>query len=148
MTRQINRAGLDLIKDYEGLRLTAYPDPGTGGAPYTVGFGHTGPDVTPRTKITKDKAEELLIADLATAERTVESLVKVPLTDNQFAALVSFVFNCGAANFRSSTLLRRLNDGDYSCVPMQLARWNRATGKVLPGLTRRRAAEAVLWGKP
>lgn len=148
MTRAVNQAGLDLIKDFEGLRLTAYPDPGTGGAPYTVGYGHTGPDVTPRTKITKAKAEELLIADLSSACHVVEQAVKVPLSDNQFAALVSFTFNCGAANFRSSTLLRRLNEGDYGCVPMQLARWNRAAGKVLPGLTRRRNAEAVLWGKP
>lgn len=148
MTRAINRAGLDLIKEFEGFSYVAYPDPGTGGIPYTIGWGHAGPDVKPGMKITKERAEELLIADLASACRAVESSVKVPLTDNQFAALVSFVFNCGPANFRNSTLLRRLNAGDYGCVPAELAKWNRAAGKVLPGLSRRRAAEAVLWGTP
>lgn len=147
MTRQVNKAGLDLIKSFEGLRLEAYPDPGTGGDPWTVGYGSTK-GVKKGMKITVQEAEQRLIMDLQDACKAVERFVTVPLNDNQFAALVSFTFNCGAGNLAVSTLLKRLNEGEYGSVPMQLMRWNKAAGKVMSGLTRRRAAEGDLFQKP
>ena len=99
-------------------------------------------------RITPDQAEQLLDDDLSIAERAVARLVQVPLTDNQFAALVSFVFNVGTSNFERSTLLQLLNRGWYEQVPAQLSRWNRASGELLGGLARRRAAEARLWNTP
>lgn len=147
MTRQVNKAGLDLIKSYEGLRLNAYPDPATGGDPWTVGYGSTK-GVKKGMTITVQEAEQRLIMDLQDACKAVERFVTVPLNDNQFAALVSFTFNCGAGNLAVSTLLKRLNEGEYASVPMQLMRWNKAAGKVMAGLTRRRAAEGDLFQRP
>jgi len=147
MTRQVNKAGLDLIKSFEGLRLEAYPDPGTGGDPWTVGYGSTK-GVKKGMKITVQEAEQRLIMDLQDACKAVERYVTIPLNDNQFAALVSFTFNVGAGNLAVSTLLKRLNEGEYGSVPMQLMRWNRAAGKILNGLTRRRTAEGDLFQKP
>lgn len=145
MTRRTNKAGLDLIKEHEGLRLTGYFCPA--GVP-TIGYGHTGPDVKVGQVIKESTADALLELDLHNAEEDVERMATVPLTDNQFAALVSFVFNLGSGNFRRSTLLQKLNDGGYSSVPAELARWNQGGGRVLPGLVARRAAEGVLWEKP
>ena len=148
MTRKVNAATLSHIKQSEGLRLTAYPDPGSkNGIPYTIGYGSTS-GVKKGDKITEAEAERLLVRDLTYAENTVERLVKVPLNDNQFGALVSFVFNIGAGAFEDSTLLRRLNAGDYVSVPAQLARWNKNDGSVMAGLTKRRAAETALWLSP
>ena len=147
MTRQVNKAGLDLIKSFEGLSLTAYPDPGTGGEPFTIGFGSTK-GVKKGMKITVQEAEQRLIMDLQDACKAVERYVTIPLNDNQFAALVSFTFNVGAGNLAVSTLLKRLNEGEYGSVPMQLMRWNRAAGKILNGLTRRRTAEGDLFQRP
>jgi len=102
-------------------------------------------------KVTLDQAEDLLEEDLKGAAASVEKLVKVPLKDNQFAALVSFVFNLGAGNLRSSTLLTKLNAGNYDDVPSEMARWVKAmdpktkTKRTLAGLVRRRAAEGALW---
>lgn len=141
--RRINDAGLALIQRWEGLRLTAYQD--VAGV-WTIGYGHTR-DVRPGQTITEAEATALLRADLAEAEAAVTRLVKVPLTDGQFAALVSFVFNVGQGAFGSSTLLRRLNSGDYDAVPGELARWSRAGGRVVQGLANRRAAEAGLWAR-
>ncbi|WP_409976722.1 lysozyme [Xanthomonas graminis] len=115
-----------------------------------MGYGHTGKDVYAGLKITQERAEALLAADLAAAATIVRKYVRVPLTTPQEAALVSFVFNVGWARFSGSTLVRLLNKGDYACVPAQLARWNKGTVKgqlvVLPGLVTRRAAEGALWG--
>ena len=147
MARTVNKAGLDLIKSFEGLRLEAYPDPATGGEPYTVGFGSTK-GVKKGMKITVQEAEQRLIMDLQDACKAVERYVTIPLNDNQFAALVSFTFNVGAGNLAVSTLLKRLNEGEYGSVPMQLMRWNRAAGKILNGLTRRRTAEGDLFQRP
>ena len=94
--RAIPQAAVDLEKEAEGLRLTAYPDPATGGAPWTIGYGHTGPDVRPGLRITNAQAEQLLQADLDTAAAVVDRAVTVELTDRQRGALVSFVFNVGA----------------------------------------------------
>lgn len=140
-TRRINEEGLALIKEYEGLHLTAYQCPGR---VWTIGYGHTRTTL-PFMKITKEEAEDLLREDVAVAERAVCRLVEVPLSDNQFAALVSFVFNVGIGNMERSTLLKLLNRGWYDQVPAQLTRWNKIAGETLGGLVRRRAAEAALW---
>jgi len=147
LTRQINTAGLDLIQDTEGCRLRAYPDPATGGAPWTIGYGHTGPEVTPTTIITFDQAEEYLKSDLRRFEDGVEKLAP-KCTDNQFAALVCFAFNCGLGNLRGSTLLKLHNAGDYRGAQGEFCKWDKANGRVMSGLERRRNAEAMLYGKP
>lgn len=147
MARQITEEGLDLVKQCEGLRTEAYRCPA---GVWTIGYGHTD-GVSPGRTVTEIEAERLLLQDLAEAGEQVERLVRVPLTDHQFSALVSFVFNAGPGSLESSTLLRRLNAGDYDAVPSELARWVKATnprtGKkvTLPGLVRRRAMEGELW---
>lgn len=146
--RRLNRTSLNKIKLWEGLRLSAYQDQA---GVWTIGFGHTGPDVYEGLSITEEQAEELLLEDIAEAQAAVDQLVKVDLTDNQYGALVSFVFNVGVGAFSKSTLLRKLNAGDYASVPNELARWNKITvnGKKVAnrGLSNRRAAEAGLWAK-
>lgn len=137
-------SGLTLIKNFEGLRLTAYLCPAQ---VWTIGFGSTGAHVKPGMTITKEQAEDLLLKDLVRFENAVHRLVKVPLTQNQFDALVSFTFNVGIGSLQKSTLLRLLNEGKYDQVGPQLMRWNKAGGKELPGLTRRRRAEADLFNK-
>ena len=147
MSRPVTAAGLDLVRTFEGLRTEAYRCPA---GVWTIGYGHTG-DVQPGQRISQKQAEQLLKDDLAACGAEVERLIGVPLTDCQFAALVSFAFNAGGDALRTSTLRRRLNQGDYECVPSELARWDKATHpgsgrKVsLPGLVRRRAAEGDLW---
>jgi len=144
-----NAAGLSLIRQAEGLRLRAYPDPGTGGDPWTIGIGTTvypdGRKVRRGDRCTPQQADEYLAHDLQGFERDVAAMVTVPLTGNQFSALVSFAYNVGASSLRSSTLLRLLNAGDYAGAANQFPRWNRAAGRVLPGLVRRRAAERDLF---
>lgn len=141
---KLSDAGLSLIKRHEGLRLKAYPDPGTGGAPWTIGYGHTT-GVQPGQEITQAQAEDYLREDVYWAEDAVRDLVKVALAQNEFDALVSLVFNIGAGAFGRSTLLRKLNDGDKAGAGAEFARWNQAAGKVLPGLVKRRADEAALF---
>lgn len=146
--RTISKEGLDLIKSFEGLSLKAYPDPGTGGAPWTIGYGHTGSDVSPGLVITEAKADELLRKDVARFEAGVRDLAGSHGTQHQFDALVSFAFNVGVENLRRSTLLRKHNEGDYSGAAAEFPKWNKAAGRVLAGLTRRRDAEARLYRKP
>ncbi len=147
MPRPVNDAGLDLVRTFEGLRTEAYRCPA---GVWTIGYGHTG-DVQPGRRISAEQAEQLLRDDLAACGEQVEGLISVPLSDCQYAALVSFVFNAGVGALRGSTLRRRLNAGDYDCVPSELAKWVKATDpstgrKVsLAGLVRRRAAEGELW---
>ena len=141
MVRHIDEAGRNAIKRFEACRLDAYRD---AVGVWTIGWGSTR-GVTPGLTITQAQAESRFEADLAPAETAVASLVRVPLTDGQFAALVSFVFNCGAGTLRTSTLLRLLNGGDYARVPAELQRFRFAHGKPLKGLALRRAAEAALW---
>ena len=141
MTRLINSAGLALIKEYEGYVGHAYLD--TGGVP-TIGYGHTR-GVQMGQKCTPEQAEVWLEADLESAERDVQKLVRVPLTDNQYAALVSFTFNLGGERLRKSTLLKLLNAADYAGAGGQFQFWVFDNGKKLPGLIKRRAAEAALW---
>lgn len=145
--RPIPPQALRLIKQFEGLRLFAYPDPATKADPWTIGYGHTGPEVKQGLYITALQAEDYLIKDLAKFADKISKAVKVPINDNQYAALLSLVFNIGPTNFQSSTLLRLLNQGDYNGASEQFKRWDRAAGKVLEGLTRRRAAEAKLFSQ-
>ena len=143
-----NQQGVNLIKSFESCELAAYPDPGTGGNPWTIGWGHTGPEVTPGLVITQDEADALLAADLESFEAEVEAHLGVEPTGNQFSALVSFAYNCGVRNLVSSTLLRKLNAGDADGAATEFMRWNKAGGRVLAGLTRRRAAERDLFLTP
>lgn len=140
-----NQRGIDLIKSFEGLELKAYPDPGTGGDPWTIGYGHTGPEVKKGLVITAEQAEEYLKKDLEKFENALMKMLKVSVTENQWAALISFAYNCGPKNLETSTLLRLLNAGDIQGAAAQFGRWNKAAGKELPGLTRRRAAERALF---
>jgi len=140
----VNSAGLALIKASEGLRLDAYDD-GTG--VWTIGYGHT--PAKPGQRITQAQAESLLVSDVAKAEAVVDSLVKVTLSANQRAAIVSFTFNLGGGALAESTLLRLLNRGLVKDAAMEFTRWDKATveGKLvaLPGLTKRREAEKALF---
>lgn len=138
---EYSRGGLLLTEDFEGCKLTAYPDPATGGAPWTIGYGHTGPDVRPGLIWTHDQAVQALIRDENHAIGAVNALVCVPLTQGEFDALVDFAFNAGIGALQHSTLLRLLNAGDYHGAATQFELWDRAGGKVLAGLLRRRQAE-------
>lgn len=144
MAVKISDNGLTLIKAHEGLRLEAYPDPGTGGDPWTVGYGHTK-GVKPGDVISEAEASDFLRQDVAWVEDCVNENVNGPLTQNQFDALCSFVFNVGCGAFRSSTLCRLINEGNFEGAAGQFSRWNKAAGRVLPGLTRRRKEEAELF---
>ena len=134
--------GLALIKEFEGLRLEAYLCPA---GVWTIGWGHTK-GVKKGDRIDISTAEKYLREDIEEAERGIEKLVKVKLNDNQFSALVSFVFNFGETKFRSSTLLRVINTDPYSPdVAIQFRRWVYADGKISQGLIRRREAEVKLY---
>lgn len=145
MARVIPQCGIDLIREYEGLRLEAYPDPVSGGAPWTIGYGHTGVEVVPGLTITLEKALQLLNDDLCASYDTIYSWVTVPLTDEHIGALLSFIHNVGSGAFRRSTLLRKLNLKEYDDAADELLRWVKAQGKVVPGLKPRREAERQLF---
>lgn len=135
---KISNAGLDLIKSYEQLRLEAYmPTPDD--VP-TIGYGHTK-GVKMGDSCTEEQALEWLREDCAEAEECVSKFVRVPLTQNEFDALVSLTFNIGCGAFKGSTLLKLLNSHDYDGAAAQFPRWNKQSGKELAGLTRRRADE-------
>ena len=133
--------GVELIKHFEGCHLEAYLCPA--GVP-TIGYGHTR-GVSMGDVIDQEAAEALLIEDLEEFEGYVDKLVEIALKQHEFDALVSWTFNLGPKNLEESTLLNRVNYGPLSDVPTQIERWNRAGGKVLAGLVKRRAAEAALW---
>ncbi|HED2372578.1 TPA: lysozyme [Citrobacter freundii] len=141
--------GIRLIKQFEGCRLTAYPDPGTGGDPWTIGYGWTHPidgkPVKPGMTIDQETADRLLKTGLVSYENDVLKLVRVKLTKGQFDALVSFAYNVGSRALSTSTLLKKLNAGDIKGAADEFLRWNKAGGKVLNGLTRRREAERALF---
>jgi len=137
----LSQTGLELIKHFEGLRLAAYED---GGGVPTIGYGHTG-NVLPGQRISEDAADTLLRKDVAHAESVVWRSVSVDLTQPEFDALVSFVYNVGRGAFRQSTLLKRLNEGKRSAVIEQFVRWHHDNGKDIYGLAKRRAAEASLF---
>lgn len=151
MPNALNQAAVDLIKGYEGWSAKAYPDPATGAEPITIGYGHTTaagpPSVHLGMTITRELGEQILRNDLKKTCATVASAVKTPISDNQFGALVSFCFNVGAGNFLKSTLLKRVNARDFAGASNEFAKWNKAAGKVMAGLTKRRASEAALFSK-
>lgn len=136
----ISDRGLRLIQQFEGLRLAAYDD---GVGVQTIGYGHTK-GVQPGDRITREQAEAFLREDVAEAEEALR-MVTAPLTQNQRDALVSFVFNLGADRLKDSTLLKRLNAGDYKGAADEFMKWRMAAGKVMPGLVKRRAAERALF---
>ena len=138
---KIGDAGLALIKEFEGCRLQAYQD---SVGVWTIGYGSTT-DVAPGQIITQAEAEGRLMEDLKHAETCVNGAVTVPLVQNEFDALVAFVFNLGCGAFRKSTLLRKLLDSDFDGAALEFRRWDKAGGQVLAGLTRRRAAEERLF---
>jgi GH24 family phage-related lysozyme (muramidase) len=137
----ISDVGLNLIKRFEGLRLTAYDD---GVGVWTVGFGHTK-GVQPGDKITEEQATDFLRIDVAEASDAVARLVTVALSQNQRDALISLVYNIGSGAFEGSTLLRKLNAGDHAGAADEFTRWNKGGGRVLAGLVKRRAAERELF---
>lgn len=139
--RQTNASGVHLIKTFEGLRLKAYQD---AVGVWTIGYGTTR-GVRPGQEISEAQAEALLKTDLNRFENAVNQAVRVSINDNQFAALVSFAYNVGSGALRSSTLLRKLNRRDIYGAANEFPRWNRAGGRVLAGLTRRRKAERALF---
>ncbi len=141
---QTGEAGIDLIKSFESLALTTYICPA---GKLTIGYGHTA-GVQPGEQITPDQADALLAQDLASSEQAVNQSVVTPLNQNQFDALISFCFNVGTGNFESSTLLRLLNNGDYTGAADQFLLWNHSRGQVMDGLTRRREAERALFLTP
>lgn len=141
--------GIRLIKQFEGCSLTAYPDPGTGGEPWSIGYGWTHPvDGKPvKRGMTIDQvaADRLLKTGLVGYENDVLKVVRVKLTQGQFDALVSFAYNVGSRALSTSTLLKKLNAGDITGAADEFRRWNKAGGKVLNGLTHRREAERALF---
>jgi len=153
--QSISKEGVELIKKFEGLHkvgddglIHSYRCPA---GKWTISWGHVK-GVRSGMKITMEEAERFLMEDIAECEKVIKKYVNVPLTQGQYDALVSFIFNLGEGNFRSSTLLnKKLNRGLYQDVPAELNRWNKARvqGKLqaLPGLTRRRAAEAAIFAR-
>lgn len=149
--RNVSPAGVELIKRFEGcarLRtdglVEAYPDPGTGGAPWTIGWGATGPDIDAHTVWSQDQCEARLDLDIARHAREVRrALGNAATTQAQFDALVSFHYNTGAIG--RATLTEKHKNGDFAAAAEQFHRWNKAGGRVLKGLVRRRAAEAKMY---
>ena len=137
----ISQEGIELIKKFEGCELKSYR---CSADVLTIGYGHTK-GVTEGMEIDKDEAENLLANEMLEYENYINDNVEVELEQNQFDALVCWVYNLGVGSLRSSTMLTVLNDGDYKGVPAQIKRWNRAGGKVLDGLIRRRNAEAAMF---
>ena len=138
---KISQEGLSLIKKFEGLRLKAYK---CSANVLTIGYGHTG-GVKETDKITLEEADSLLEKDIAKFEEYVSDNVIVKLNQSQFDALVAWTFNLGPGNLRESTMLKKLNNQEYESVPFEMRRWNKAGGKTLDGLIRRRNAEALLF---
>ena len=138
---KISKEGLALIKKFEGCKLESYK---CAAGVWTIGYGSTK-GITEGMSISQEEADNLLLEDVAVFEDNVLDAVTMPLSQHQFDALVSWTFNLGGANLKASTMLKKLNAGEYEEVPAQMKRWNKAGGKVLQGLIRRREAEALLF---
>lgn len=146
MSNHLTKSGLQLIKDCEGCKLKAYPDPATGAEPWTIGYGHTGPEVKKGMVINLYVAEELLQKDLFKFCTQVTALcASIKLTDNQYSALVSLVYNIGPENFKKSTLLKLLLKSEFDAASQEFIKWDKAAGKEMTGLTKRRQMEANLF---
>lgn len=146
---KLSQVGIDLIKSFEGCSLKAYICPGD---TWTIGWGTTGKvngkPITEGMTITQKEADDLFLRSLKTYEDAVNKYVKVLINQNQYDALVSFTYNCGPGALQKSNLLKYLNQGDYVKAAKEFQLWNKAGGKVVTGLTRRRAAEKTLFLKP
>ena len=142
---QCNQAGVDLIKSFEGCELTAYADQG---GVWTIGYGTTGPFVTPGLTITQEQADNWLTAKIQSVAASLSRMITLPLNENEFSALCSWAYNVGIGSVANSTLLKELNEGDVDEVPNQLMLWNHVDGVINQGLVRRRAAEVDLWNLP
>jgi len=138
---KISQEGLALIKKFEGCKLESYK---CAAGVWTIGYGSTK-GIKEGMSISQEEADNLLLEDVAVFEDNVLDAVTMPLSQHQFDALVSWTFNLGGANLKASTMLKKLNAGEYEEVPAQMKRWNKAGGKVLQGLIRRREAEALLF---
>jgi lysozyme len=141
-----------LIQQFEGCakrlpdgRFAAYPDPGTGGDPWTIGWGSTGPDIRKGTIWTQQQCDDRFAHQMDQFAAKVSALLKSPTTQHQFDAMVSFAYNVGVGNFAGSTLLKLHNVRSYADAALQFAKWNRANHVPMAGLTRRRQAEAALY---
>ena len=140
-SKKTSSEGISLIKAFEGCKLKAYQ---CSANVWTIGYGHTR-GITEGNTCTQQEADEMLVDDVKEFEGYVNDIVNIELTQSQFDALVAWTFNLGPTNLTNSTLLKRLHDGDLADVPNQMRRWDKAGGKVLAGLTRRREAEALLF---
>ena len=136
---------IDLEKEFEGCRLEAYPDPESGGDPWTIGWGHTGPEVHEGLVWTQEQADAQLKIDKDHAQNVIDDLVTAHLTPAEDSAVQDFIFNLGPGAFKGSTLLRCLNLGDFAGAAAQFDRWDHAAGRVVAGLLRRRQAETDLF---
>lgn len=150
---RLSEAGLSILRDFEGFSERAYPDPGSSnGLPVTIGYGSTrdedGRPFRLGDTITRERADELLRREVAETERQVAAYVSVPITQPQFDALCSFAYNVGVGAFGKSTLLKRLNAGDYAGAAEQFGAWINAGGRPMEGLRRRRRAERALFDAP
>jgi lysozyme len=137
----ISKEGLSLIKKFEGCELEAYLCPA---GVWTIGYGHTK-DVKEGDKINKEEADYLLQEEMIEYESYINDFVEVPLNQNQFDALCSWVYNLGPTNLKNSTMLKVLNEEKYADVTQEIKRWNKAGGEVLDGLIKRREAEAKMF---
>lgn len=133
--------GIVAVSNHEGLRYAAYPDPATGGAPWTICYGHTGKDVKPGVVVKQAQCDKWLAEDLRIAQNVVTTTVRVPIQQGEMDAYTSFVYNVGGANWRSSTMLRLLNQGKRKEACDQFPRWVYANKIKLEGLATRRYAE-------
>lgn len=141
----MNDLGLALLKSFESCRLQAYPDPATGAEPFTVGFGATGEGIDSNTVWAQEQADADLSQRLVTICDKVTNIVVASLSSNQLSALIDFAYNLGLGALEGSTLLRKVNAGDFPGATDQFALWTHAAGKTLPGLVTRRRAEACLF---
>lgn len=142
----VPQSALTLIKQFEGCKLNAYPDPGTGGDPWTIGWGATGPGIKKGLTWTQGQADARLVEDVSYFVNGVRGLLAgAPATENQLGAMVSLAYNIGLGNFGKSTLLKLHKAGDYAGAAAEFPKWNKAAGRVMAGLTRRREAEAKVY---
>ncbi len=140
--RRCNQLGIQLVKDFEGCKLTAYRD--VGGL-LTIGYGHTGPDVKDGLEWTQEQADLVFNKDLGKIEAQVDHLTPTTINENQFSALVSFTYNLGSKRLQNSTLLKLLFENDFEGAAKEFLKWDKAAGKIDEGLQRRRIAEQELF---
>lgn len=142
---RLNQSGINLIKSFEKCKLEAYPDPITGGIPWTIGWGATGKNIKQGTVWTQAQADNDLVKRLNALCKQLQSLIKVDLTDDQFSAIVSLVYNIGIGNFDKSTIHKLLNAGGINSVSCEFEKWDKVKGVEVEGLKTRRLAEKALF---